>query len=86
MKKVDIHMHTCASDGTWDVYDLKKELIKSKINIFSITDHDCVDNIKNMQEIIEPGDNLMFIPGTELTTEYEGREYHLTMYNYDINN
>ncbi len=86
MKKTDMHMHTCASDGPWDVYDLKKELINSKINIFSITDHDCVDNIKKMQEIIEPGDNLMFIPGTELTTEYEGREYHLTMYNYDINN
>lgn len=86
MKKVDIHMHTCASDGTWDVSELKEELIKNKINIFSITDHDCIDNIINMQDIIRPKDNLIFIPGTELTTQYQGREYHLTLYNYDIKN
>jgi len=86
MKKVDMHMHTCASDGTWNVSELKEELIKRKINIFSITDHDCIDNIKNMQEIISPKDNLVFIPGTELTAEYEGREYHLTLYNFDIKN
>ncbi len=86
MKKVDMHMHTCASDGTWDVSELKEELIKNKINIFSITDHDCIDNIRNMQEIISPKDNLVFIPGTELTAEYQGREYHLTVYNFDIQN
>lgn len=86
MKKVDLHMHTCASDGTWDVSELKEELLKSKINIFSITDHDCIVNIKNMQEIIFPKDNLVFIPGTELTTEYQGREYHLTLYNFDVKN
>lgn len=86
MKKVDMHMHTCASDGTWDVSELKDELKKNKINIFSITDHDCIDNIKNMQEIISPKDNLVFIPGTELTTEYQNREYHLTLYNFDLKN
>ncbi len=86
MKKIDMHMHTCASDGTWDVLELKQEIIKSKINIFSITDHDCIDNIKNMQEIIKTSDNLLFIPGIELTAQYQGREYHLTLYNFDIKN
>ncbi|MFA9424359.1 MAG: PHP domain-containing protein [Sedimentibacter sp.] len=86
MKKIDMHMHTCASDGTWDVFELKEQLIKNKINIFSITDHDCVENVKKIQEIIVPNDNLLFIPGTELSTEYQGREYHLTLYNYDIEN
>lgn len=86
MKKIDMHMHTHASDGTWDVSELKEELIKNKINIFSITDHDCVENIKNMQDILKPSDNLTFIPGTELTCEYQGREYHLTLYNFDFRN
>lgn len=86
MKKTDMHMHTNASDGTWDVEELKEELIKNKIKIFSITDHDCVENIKNMQEIIKANDDLVFVPGTELTVEYQGREYHLTLYNYDIKN
>lgn len=86
MNKVDMHIHTSASDGTWDVYELKEELKKNKINIFSITDHDNIDNIKNMDAILTPEDNLHFIHGVELTTEYEGREYHLTVYNFDINN
>ncbi|MDW5299826.1 MAG: PHP domain-containing protein [Sedimentibacter sp.] len=86
MKKVDMHMHTCASDGTWDVWELKEQLIKNNINIFSITDHDSVDNVKKMQEIIVPSDNLIFIPGIELSTGYDGKEYHLTLYNYDIEN
>lgn len=86
MKKIDMHMHTCASDGTWDVEELKEELKKNNINIFSVTDHDSVGNIKNMEDILKPGDNFIFIPGTELSTEYEGKEYHLTLYNYDINN
>jgi|CZCB01.1.fsa_nt_gi predicted metal-dependent phosphoesterase TrpH len=85
MKKVDLHMHTCASDGTWDVEELKKELIENEISIFSITDHDSVENIKNMEDILSPKDNLLFIPGTELSAEYKGKEYHLTLYNYDIN-
>lgn len=86
MKKVDMHMHTCASDGTWDVYELKEQLIKNKINIFSITDHDSIDNVIKMQEIITPKDNLVYIHGIELTTTYEGREYHLLTYNYDYKN
>jgi len=86
MKKVDMHMHTCASDGTWDVYELKEQLIKNKINIFSVTDHDCIDNVINMENIITPKDNLIYLHGVELTTTYEGREYHLLTYNYDYKN
>ncbi len=86
MKKIDMHMHTNASDGTWDVSELKEELLNNKINIFSITDHDSIENIKNMQDILKPGDNLIFIPGTELTCEYQNREYHLTLYNFDTQN
>ncbi|HOK49961.1 MAG TPA: PHP domain-containing protein [Sedimentibacter sp.] len=84
MKKVDMHIHTVASDGTWDVEELKNELLKNKIQIFSVTDHDSVDNIKNMQEVLDHKDNLIFIPGVELSAEYQGKEYHLTLYNFDI--
>ena len=86
MKKVDLHIHTNASDGTWDVTELKNELKKNKIDIFSVTDHDSVENIENMQNILKNKDNLIFIPGTELSAEYKGKEYHLNLYNYDIKN
>lgn len=86
MIKVDMHMHTCASDGTWDVHELREELIRNKINIFSITDHDSIENVKRMEEIIKPGDNLTYIHGVELTTSYDGREYHLTVYGFEDGN
>lgn len=86
MNKVDMHIHTSASDGSWDVYELKEELIKNKIKLFSITDHDNIDNVKKMDEIITPSDNLIYIHGIELTTTFEDREYHLTTYNYDDKN
>lgn len=86
MNKIDMHMHTCASDGTWDASELIDEIKKNNISVFSITDHDCVDSIEKMNEILVPKDNLLFIPGLELSTDYNGKEYHLTLYNYDINN
>lgn len=86
MKKVDMHMHTCASDGTWDEFELKDELKKNKINIFSITDHDSIDNVRKMDKILNSNDELEFIPGVELTTSYDNKEYHLTLYNYDDKN
>lgn len=86
MLKTDLHMHTNVSDGTWDVYELKEELFKNNIKIFSITDHDDIGNVENMAKIIDPKDNLIYIKGVEVTTTYNNREYHMTLYNYDINN
>lgn len=86
MKKVDMHIHTNVSDGTWGVEQLKAELKKNNIEIFSITDHDDIGNVENMAKIITPIDNLVYIKGVEATASYKGREYHLTLYNYDINN
>lgn len=85
MKKVDLHIHTNASDGTWSVDELLEEIKKKDIKIFSITDHDTVQNIKKMESIIKPKE-IKFVPGVEISTSYEGREYHLTIYNYDIEN
>lgn len=83
MKRVDLHIHTCISDGTWDVHELKNEIKKEGIKIFSITDHDALSNIKKMKKIITPEDDLLFIPGVEVSTTHDGKEYHLTVYNFN---
>lgn len=85
MNRTDLHIHTSVSDGTWDVYQLKQQLKNKNINIFSITDHDDINNISNMEDALEKNDNLIFIPGVEVTTTHNDREYHLTLYNYDRN-
>ncbi len=86
MLKTDLHMHTNVSDGTWDVYELKDKLKENKIKIFSVTDHDDIENSEAMSSILKPSDDFVFIKGVELTTTYNDKEYHLTMYNYDSKN
>lgn len=86
MKRVDMHIHTNVSDGTWSVGELKDELLKKNISIFSITDHDDIGNVLAMEKIIYPQDSFNYIKGVEITTTYNNKEYHLTLYNYDIKN
>lgn len=40
--KVALHIHTTASDGTWSNETLLKKIVKHKIKVFSITDHNFV--------------------------------------------
>ena len=79
--KVDLHMHTMASDGTWSIDEVLNEIHKKKINIFSITDHDTIDYSEKMKNK-KLKDDCFFIPGVEIASTYNGREYHLTVYNY----
>lgn len=86
MLKTDLHIHTNVSDGTWDVDELKDKLKENKIKIFSVTDHDDIENSEEMSKILKPSDDLIFLKGVELTATYNDKEYHLTMYNYDSKN
>lgn len=84
-KKVDLHIHTNDSDGTWNLAQLIDELDKNDIFIFSITDHDCINNSKlMMKENI--GSNKIFIPGVEISATYDNIEYHINAYNFDFEN
>lgn len=71
MKRVDLHMHTTASDGTAApsaVVALAKEYSLSAI---AVTDHDTVSGIA---EACTAGQELgvEVIPGVELSTRYQG--------------
>jgi hypothetical protein len=81
---VDLHTHTCYSDGDLDPEELVK-LAKSKgIKILSITDHDTVDGLDEARRECEK-QNITLIPGIEFTTEteYSGIEVHILGYNFD---
>lgn len=40
--KVDMHIHTNESDGTWDIDELLKHLINRNIKVFSIYFNICI--------------------------------------------
>ncbi len=79
---VDLHIHTNASDGTWDRHELIEKLLESNIDLFSITDHDSIENSKAIIDELE-GYNLKYTIGVEISCTYMNKTYHVTAYSFD---
>ena len=84
MQKIDMHIHTNASDGTFSPQEAVKEAKKKDIQIFAISDHDSVGNVRDTTEYAKT-EGLQCIPAMEATTNYNGVEYHILGYGFDIN-
>ncbi len=78
----DLHMHTIYSDGKHSPEELLHLIKGAGIKAFSITDHDTVDGIKPMLELLDG--SIEFIPGIEISCHYNKREIHLLGYGIDI--
>ncbi len=52
MNKIDLHIHTCASDGTWTAEEVVKEVKQKNISVFAITDHDTIENSVKASEFV----------------------------------
>lgn len=76
MKRIDLHVHSTASDGTLTPTEIVLEARKAKLYAVALTDHDSVSGI---DEFMEAGikHNLRTIAGVELSTEYEDTEIHV---------
>lgn len=81
-QRLDLHIHTTASDGTWDIPAVLDNLRAKGIGIFSVTDHDM---LISTQALWRMRDTLpeVFIPGVEVSVTHRGEEYHLTAYAFD---
>ena len=76
MKKIDLHVHSTYSDGTFSPAELVKEAVKNDISAFALTDHDTTDGI---DEAIDAGGKagIEVIPGIEISTSYKDKEIHI---------
>jgi predicted metal-dependent phosphoesterase TrpH len=71
----DLHTHTNHSDGSVSTDELVR-LAKEKNLIIALTDHNTVTGLPSfLAEAERLG--VTAVGGTELTTEYNGREFHL---------
>jgi 3',5'-nucleoside bisphosphate phosphatase len=82
--RIDLHMHSTASDGGLKVEELMKLVETTGLNTIALTDHDTTDGLDTA---IEMGRNLGFevIPGIELSADAEG-EVHVLGYFLDYKN
>lgn len=75
-KKIDLHVHSTASDGTLSPSSLAAEAKKEGLAAFALTDHDTVDGIAEARTAAKSYE-IELIPGVELSTDYKGTEVHM---------
>lgn len=79
---MDLHIHTTASDGTWNPENLVKNILSEGIKIFAVTDHDSLDNLFSTSQYARDA-GLFFIPGVEITVSQNNLNYHILGYGID---
>lgn len=83
--RLDLHIHTNASDGTWTPEELIDEVIKSDLKFISITDHDTIGNVKTVKKLSKER-NLLFIEGVEVSSSLDGNLFHVLEYGFSLDN
>jgi 3',5'-nucleoside bisphosphate phosphatase len=79
----DLHLHTLFSDGTFTPEELAGRGAEVGLIAMALTDHDTVEGCVRMGAACQQL-GIEFIPGTELTSEFQGHEVHLLGFFLDI--
>ena len=79
MKRIDLHVHTTASDGTCSPAEVVKLAKEKGLAAIAITDH---DTISGYEEAKKAGEELEIevVPGIEISTRYLGPVHILGYY------
>jgi len=81
----DLHLHTHFSDGTFSPEELVERARSSGLSAIALTDHDTMEGCDRAAAACAAA-GLDFVPGTELTAEYQHVEVHILGYFLDGNN
>jgi hypothetical protein len=81
--RLDLHVHTTASDGVLSPAEVVGLAGDGGLDVLAITDHDTVAGIP---EAIDAAAEtaLRLIPGIEVSSTHEGAEYHILGYFVDV--
>ena len=83
--RVDLHIHTTASDGTWTPAELVEQALAVGLGALAVTDHDSVANVAEAAALArEVG--LRFLPAAEICSTKEDLSFHILGYGIDITN
>ena len=82
MRCVDLHMHSCCSDGSKSAEELILEAKQKNLVAISITDHQTVDAYKKI-DLNRTDINIM--PGVELISIAGRCSIEVLIYGFDVN-
>ncbi len=77
--RADLHTHSTASDGSDSPTELVRKADAIMLGGVALTDHDSMDGIQEFMKA-EASDDLVRVPGLEISTEYEKKEVHILGY------
>ncbi len=83
--RIDLHIHTTASDGTFTPREVVRYALEKGILAVAITDH---DDVSGVEEALIEGELLgvEVFPGVEFSVDHEGTPFHLLGYMIDYRN
>ncbi len=73
---VDLHVHSCRSDGTMTPHELVDYALEKGLSALALTDHDTIDGLDEIMEYAKDKP-IEIIPGIEYSTEYNQRDVHI---------
>jgi len=83
MEKIDLHIHTVYSDGTYTPGEVVKKAKEIGLVAISITDHDSVEGV---EEALQAGREfgVEVVPGVEMSSDVDHDEIHILGYYLDF--
>jgi len=84
--KVDLHIHSSASDGRFSPTEIVHKSAELGLTIIAISDHDTVTGVIPALEAAKAFPGLRLIPGVELSTDVSSGEVHILGYFIDPTN
>ncbi len=86
MGKVDLHIHTTASDGKFTPAEIVRQACEQGLVYIAICDHDSIDGVAPAREAAKSCPGLTVIAGVEINTDISAGELHVLGYLCDCGN
>ncbi|WP_312423286.1 PHP domain-containing protein [Anaerospora hongkongensis] len=80
--KVDLHIHTTASDGSWTPGQVVENSRLAGVGFLAVTDHDSTANVMEA-EVLAKEAGLVFCRGVEISSTLAGQSFHILGYHVD---
>ncbi len=83
MSKIDLHIHSTASDGKLSPADIVYKAVERGLTVIALADHDTVDGIAPALATAKAFPQLKVIPCVEISTDVPEGEIHVLGYFID---
>jgi predicted metal-dependent phosphoesterase TrpH len=80
--RVDLHLHTTASDGAWTPQAVVQGAVDGRLDVIAITDHDTMAGYEPAAAAAEKLP-IQIIRGIEVSSTHEGQDVHILGYFVD---